>query len=205
MFDRISAPRLSAFAISAVFAPRPRLGYASPDVPPISASRLSDLQRIADDARVEIVDILTGIGHEHRGHPGASLSIVDIVTALYFEILRIDPARPDWADRDRFVLSKGHGCLALYVALARRGFFDPVHLRTYRAVGSMLQGHPDMRRTPGIDMTSGSLGHGLSAGVGLALDAQARRLARARGVLLGDGELQEGLVWEGAMAAANMR
>jgi transketolase len=164
--------------------------------------RLHDLHEESTAIRREIVDVLTDLGHEHRGHPGASLSIVEIITALYFEILRVDPARPDWPDRDRFVLSKGHGCLALYVALARRGFFDPRHLRTFRSVDSILQGHPDMRRTPGIDMTSGSLGHGLSAVVGMALDLRQRGSDARVCVLVGDGELQEGLIWEGAMAAA---
>jgi transketolase len=169
------------------------------------AKRVHDLQHIAESLRREIVDVLADIGHDHRGHPGGALSIADIVTALYFHVMRIDPTRPDWADRDRFMLSKGHGCMALYVALARRGYFDPSHLRTFRAVNSILQGHPDMRRTPGVDMTSGSLGHGVSAAAGIALDLRARRSPAHVYVLLGDGELQEGLVWEGAMAAAKYR
>jgi transketolase len=168
----------------------------------VSESRIAALDGIAADIRWDIIDALEHAGHEHRGHPGASLSIVDLITALYFDVMRIDPARPGWPDRDRFVLSKGHGCMALYAALARRGFFDPRHLRTFRRAGSILQGHPDMRKTPGVDMTSGSLGHGLSAGVGLALDARARGSASRTFIILGDGELQEGLVWEGAMAAA---
>lgn len=170
-----------------------------PHVPP---SRIAVLDGIAAEIRRDVVSALEHAGHEHRGHPGAALSIVDLVTALYFEVMRVDPERPDWPDRDRFVLSKGHGCMALYAALARRGFFDPQHLRTFRRAGSILQGHPDMRKTPGVDMTSGSLGHGLSAGVGLALDARARGSGSRTFVILGDGELQEGLVWEGAMAAA---
>jgi transketolase len=171
--------------------------------PPLTpTSRIAALDGIAAGIRRDVIDALEHAGHEHRGHPGASLSIVDLIAALYFDVMRIDPARPDWPDRDRFVLSKGHGCMALYAALARRGFFDPRHLRTFRRAGSILQGHPDMRKTPGVDMTSGSLGHGLSAGVGLALDARARGSASRTFVLLGDGELQEGLVWEGAMAAA---
>jgi transketolase len=149
-----------------------------------------------------VVRALAHAGHEHRGHPGASLSIVDLLTALYFEVMRVDPARPEWPERDRLVLSKGHGCIALYAALAHRGFFDREHLWTFRRAGSILQGHPDMRKTPGVDMTSGSLGHGLSAGVGLALAARARRGRSRTYVVLGDGELQEGLVWEAAMAAA---
>jgi transketolase len=171
----------------------------------LSAARVQRLQRTAERVRREIVDVLADIGHDHRGHPGAALSITDIVTALYFDVMRIDPARPDWRDRDRFVLSKGHGCMALYVALARRGYFDAGHLRSFRAVDSILQGHPDMRRTPGVDMTSGSLGHGVSAAVGIALDLRARRSPAHVYVVLGDGELQEGLIWEGAMAAAKYR
>lgn len=163
------------------------------------------LDAIARDIRADVIDALSAIGHEHRGHPGASLSIVDIVTALYFDVMRVDPAAPADPDRDRFVLSKGHGCMALYAALARRGFFDRAHLRTFRHVDSLLQGHPDMRKTPGIDMTSGSLGHGLPAAVGMALDARMRDSPSITYVLLGDGELQEGLVWEGAMAAAKYR
>jgi transketolase len=170
-----------------------------------SALRLRDLAALAAAIREETVQLLADIGHEHRGHPGAALSIVDIVTALYFEVMSIDPSRPDWPDRDRFVLSKGHGCASLYVALACRGYFGAQHLRTFRSVDSILQGHPDMRKTPGVDMTTGSLGHGVSAGVGLALDARQRRSPSRTYVVLGDGELQEGLIWEGAMAAAKYR
>jgi transketolase len=170
--------------------------------PSLAPARLRDLEAVAAGIRADVLEALEQVGHEHRGHPGSTLSIVEIVTALYFEVLAVDPARPDWPDRDRFVLSKGHGCLALYSALARRGFFDRSHLRTFRSVDSLLQGHPDMRRTPGIDWTSGSLGHGVSAGVGLALDLRARGSHARVTVLVGDGEQQEGLVWEGAMAAA---
>jgi transketolase len=170
--------------------------------PRVSRSRIAALDGIAAAIRRDVVGALEHAGHDHRGHPGAALSIVDLVTALYFDVMRVDPARPDWPDRDRFVLSKGHGCMALYAALARRGFFERHHLWTFRRVDSILQGHPDMRKTPGVDMTSGSLGHGVSAGVGLALDARARGSASRTFVLLGDGELQEGLVWEGAMAAS---
>jgi len=168
----------------------------------VPANRVGELDALAAAIRRETVQILGDIGHEHRGHPGAALSIVDIITALYYEVMRIDPSSPAWMDRDRFVLSKGHGCMSLYVTLARLGYFAPHHLRTFRSVDSILQGHPDMRKTPGIDMTSGSLGHGLSAGVGIALEARTRRSTARTYVVLGDGELQEGLIWEGAMAAA---
>lgn len=163
---------------------------------------MSRLDDIAAAIRRDTIDALTTIGHDHRGHPGASLSIIEILTALYFDVMRIDPAAPRDPDRDRFVLSKGHGCMALYAALARRGYFDRAHLATFRHADSLLQGHPDMRKTPGVDMTSGSLGHGLSAAVGMALDARMRGSSSVTYVVLGDGELQEGLVWEAAMAAA---
>ena len=163
---------------------------------------MAGLADIAAAIRRDTIDALTAIGHEHRGHPGAALSIVEILTALYFDVMQIDPASPRDPDRDRFVLSKGHGCMALYATLARRGYFDPAHLVTFRHVDSLLQGHPDMGRTPGVDMTSGSLGHGVSAAVGMALDARMRGSESITYVLLGDGELQEGLIWEGAMAAA---
>lgn len=139
------------------------------------------------------------------GHPGGSLSEAEIISVLYFQHLRVDPARPDWEERDRFILSKGHGCPTLYAALAERGFFPQEELKRLRKYGSILQGHPDMKRAPGIDISTGSLGQGLSAGVGMALGA--RCLERNIGiyVLLGCGELQEGQVWEAAMAAAHYR
>lgn len=168
----------------------------------ITSRRAVELETIAQNIRSDIVATLGVLGEEHRGHPGPSLSIVDLVTALYYEILRVDPAHPEWPERDRFVLSKGHGCLAVYVALARRGFFSPQHLPTFRSIDSMLQGHPDMSRTPGIDMTSGSLGNGLSAGVGMALGRRSFRNQSHVYVLMGDGELQEGIVWEAAMTAS---
>jgi transketolase len=168
----------------------------------MSSSRVIELETIAQNIRSGIVATLGVLGEEHRGHPGPSLSIVDIVTALYYEILRVDPAHPQCPERDRFVLSKGHGCLAVYVALARCGYFSPQHLPTFRSIDSMLQGHPDMRRTPGIDMTSGSLGNGLSAGIGIALGSRSLRHHSQVYVLVGDGELQEGIVWEAAMAAS---
>jgi len=170
--------------------------------PQIDGERIARLERLAQRLRSDVLRVLTAIGHPHRGHPGSCLSIADIVTALYFDVLRIDPAAPGWPDRDRLVLSKGHGCLAVYAALAERGFFDRSHLLSFRSVDSMLQGHPDMRRTPGIDMTSGSLGNGLSAAVGLALAVRRDGKDSNVFVIAGDGELQEGVIWEGAMAAA---
>lgn len=167
---------------------------------PVTAETLAD---IAGEIRRDVLRVLSGLGESRRGHPGSSLSIIELVTALYFSELRVDPRNPAWNSRDRFVLSKGHGALAVYVALARRGFFDPAHLSSFRHVNALLQGHPDLTRTPGIDMTTGSLGNGVSAAVGMALSLRlvSRRDARVY-VIAGDGELQEGLVWEAAMAAS---
>lgn len=146
-------------------------------------------------------DVITMVHQAGAGHPGGSLSAIELITALYFHILNIDPARPRWENRDRFVLSKGHSCPALYAALARRGFFSTEELLTLRQYHSILQGHPDMNKTPGVDMTTGSLGNGLSIGVGMALSAKLHNQDYFTYVLLGDGELQEGMVWEAAMAA----
>jgi transketolase len=163
---------------------------------------MEDLESTARRIRCDIVKMIHEAG---SGHPGAALSCVEIVTALYFEVMRLDPARPDWRERDRFILSKGHACPVLYAALARRGFFPVEELSTLRQINSRLQGHPDMIKTPGVDMTSGSLGNGLSCGVGMALAARMDRLPSRVYVLLGDGEVQEGVVWEGAMTAAHYK
>lgn len=158
--------------------------------------------RLRRQAQVIRRDILTMIHAARSGHPGGSLSAADIVTALYFQVLRLDPAHPDWPERDRFILSKGHACPVWYACLAERGYFPVEELLTLRALGGRLQGHPDMRKTPGIDMTTGSLGQGLSAGLGVALGVRlARRDARVY-VMLGDGELNEGQIWEAALCAA---
>lgn len=148
-------------------------------------------------------DIIRMIHKAGAGHPGGSLSSVEMITALYFHILNIDPANPHWPDRDRFILSKGHGCPALYAALAHRGYFPISELNSLRQYHSILQGHPDMNKTPGIDMTAGSLGNGLSIGVGMALSALRHGQNYRTYVMLGDGELQEGMVWEAAMAAGH--
>ena len=146
-------------------------------------------------------DIVRMIYRAKAGHPGGSLSAADIITALYFHVMDIDPENPDRPDRDRFILSKGHSCPALYAALAERGFFDKSELDTLRVYHSMLQGHPDMNKVPGLDMTAGSLGNGLSIGVGMALSARLHKQDYMTYVMLGDGECQEGMVWEAAMAA----
>jgi len=135
------------------------------------------------------------------GHPGGALSEADILAALYFSVLRIDPQNPHWPDRDRFILSKGHACAGLYAALALRGYFPIETLATFRRFGSILQGHPDMTKTPGVDMTTGPLGNGLGAGVGMALGARITGRKFRVFVLIGDGDAQEGCTWEASMLA----
>jgi len=160
---------------------------------------------LTEKARVLRRDVFTMIHECGDGHPGAALSIADLITALYFHVLRVDPKNPDWPERDRFILSKGHACPAYYAALARRGFFPVEWLPTLRRLGSPLQGHPVMNKTPGVDMTTGSLGHGIPIGAGMAA---AGRLAGRNYfvyVITGDGELNEGIVWEAAQSAAHMR
>jgi len=162
----------------------------------------SRVRAMANQLRRDIVAMTAAAG---SGHPGGSLSAADIVAALYFHIMRVDPAHPDWPDRDRFVLSKGHAAPVLYAALAACGYFPREELSRLRRLGAMLQGHPDMKGTPGVEMSTGSLGQGLSAAVGMALAARLDGRAARVYVLLGDGELQEGQVWEAAMAAAHYR
>jgi len=163
---------------------------------------VEDLKKMAATIRCDIIEMICTA---KAGHPGGSLSATDIVTALYFRLMRIDPANPSWPDRDRFILSKGHACPVWYSALAERGFFDKAHLGTLRRLGSILQGHPDMNKAPGIDMTTGSLGHGLSVGVGMALAGKLARKDYHVWVVIGDGESQEGSVWEAAMAGSKWR
>lgn len=163
-------------------------------------ANITQLESIARQIRCDIIRMVHAAG---SGHPGAALSTVEIVTALYFHAMNIDPAKPRMRERDRFILSKGHACPVHYAALARRGFFPVEELGTLRRIDSKLQGHPDMNKTPGVDMTSGSLGNGLSCGVGMALVAKLDKLPSRIYVVLGDGEIQEGTVWEGAMTAAH--
>jgi transketolase len=162
-----------------------------------------DVKRLEKQAIQTRTDVIHMIAKAGAGHPGGSLSASDILTALYFHILRVDPKNPQWPDRDRFILSKGHSCPALYSCLARRGFFDPEEMEHLREFGAILQGHPDMHKTPGIDISTGSLGNGLAVGVGMALSARLHHQDYMTYVLMGDGELQEGLVWEAAMAGAH--
>ena len=160
---------------------------------------LDDLRTIANRLRRDVIKMITFAG---SGHPGGSLSAADMMAALYFHELRIDPAHPDWPDRDRFILSKGHACPILYAALAERGYFPVDDLWGLRQASSHLQGHPDMRKTPGVEMTSGPLGSGLSAGLGMALGARITGQDFHTFVMLGEGDLQEGATWEAAMVAA---
>ncbi len=147
--------------------------------------------------------IIEGVHSAKSGHPGGSLSIAEILTYLYFKEMNIDPKDPKKADRDRFVLSKGHAAPALYAALADRGYFDKSLLTTLRHIGSILQGHPDMKHIPGVDMSTGSLGQGISAAVGMALSAKHFGDSYRVYAVLGDGEIEEGQVWEAAMFAGN--
>lgn len=147
--------------------------------------------------------VIEGVYNAKSGHPGGSLSISDVLTYLYFAKLNVDPKNPKWADRDRFVLSKGHCAPALYSVLAERGFFDKSELKSLRHIGAMLQGHPDMKGTPGIDMSTGSLGQGISAAAGMALGGKLSSASYKVYAILGDGEIEEGQVWEAAMFAAH--
>lgn len=163
---------------------------------------IARLESAAKEIRRHIIRMVAAAG---SGHPGGSLSAADIVTALYFHVLQIDPAQPSWPDRDRFVLSKGHAAPLLYSALAARGYFPVEELLTLRKLGSRLQGHPDMKSLPGLEMSTGSLGQGLSAANGMALAAKLDGRDYRVYALLGDGETQEGMVWEAAMAAVHYK
>lgn len=159
--------------------------------------------RLTETARQVRAGILRGVYHAASGHPGGSLSAADILTYLYFEEMRVRPDDPKWEDRDRFVLSKGHSAPALYAALALRGFFPVEELDTLRQADARLQGHPDMKGTPGVDMSTGSLGLGISAACGMALSGKYRKKDYRVYAILGDGECEEGQVWEAAMFAAH--
>lgn len=157
-----------------------------------------ELQKMANEVRKGII---TGVHAAKAGHPGGSLSAADLFTYLYFEEMNVDPKNPQDPDRDRFVLSKGHTAPGLYATLAHKGYFPVEDLLTLRHIGSHLQGHPCMQHTPGLDMSSGSLGQGISAAVGMALSAKLRNKSYRVYTLLGDGEIEEGQVWEAAMFA----
>ena len=161
-----------------------------------------ELQRIACMIRMGIIE---GVYHAKSGHPGGSLSIADLLAYLYFAKMRIDPKNPKWEDRDRLVLSKGHCAPALYAALAQRGYFPAEELKSLRHIGALLQGHPDMKHIPGVDMSSGSLGQGISAACGMALSGRLSHKEYRVYAVLGDGEIEEGQVWEAAMFAGNKK
>ncbi|MDO4622233.1 MAG: transketolase [Eubacteriales bacterium] len=150
-------------------------------------------------------DILTMVYNAQSGHPGGSLSCTDILYALYYEKMNIDPKNPNKEDRDRFILSKGHAAPALYAVLANKGYFPKEDLAGFRQMGSHLQGHPDKNKTPGVDMNTGSLGQGISIACGMAIAAKYKKETYQVYTLVGDGEIQEGMVWEAAMAAAHYK
>jgi transketolase len=161
----------------------------------------AQLAAIATECRVQIIRMIT---HAGSGHPGGSLSVIDLVTTLYFERMRHDPRRPDWPDRDRLILSKGHAVPAVYAAMARAGYFPEERLITLRKLGSPLQGHPDRMALPGMEAATGSLGQGLSVALGMALGLKSTGSPGRVYCILGDGEMQEGQVWEAAMAAPEL-
>ena len=160
---------------------------------------IADLSARAYAYRAEVLRMVYG---RKSGHIGGAFSIAEILTALYFHQMRIDPAAPGWQDRDRLVFSKGHACAMLYTVLAHRGFFPVEELSTFRALDSRLQGHPEPARTPGVEVVAGPLGHGVAIGAGMALGARLARSRRKTYVVLGDGELDSGVIWEGALVAA---
>ena len=165
-------------------------------------SSVKDLEKKTYEIRESIIKMLA---HANAWHAGPALSIVDILTVLYFSCMRYDPKDPGWKDRDRFILSKGHGCAALYAVLAEAGYFPKEELMRYRKPSSILEGHPNMATIPGVEMSTGCLGQGLSAGVGMALGGKLDTKMFRVFVVIGDGESQEGQIWEAAMAAAHYK
>jgi len=170
--------------------------------PEIDLKMVADLKEIARELRIVSLEM---IYRRQAGHPGGSLSAADIVACLFFNVLKIDPQNPAWENRDRFILSKGHASALLYAALAKKGFFPQADLLKWGDLDCHLQGHPDILKTPGVDMTSGILGHGIAIGAGLCLSGRAKGLDYRIYTLLGDGETQAGIVWEGAMVASKYK
>lgn len=168
----------------------------------LSNKEIERLRRIAKKLRMNVLKMVTNAG---SGHLGGSLSAAEIITALFFKKMRLNPKNPEWEDRDRFILSKGHACPIVYAALAELGYFPKEELFTLRKLGSRLQGHPDKQLTPGIEMSTGSLGQGLSVANGLALGLRLNRKKVKVYVLIGDGESQEGQIWEAAMTAGHYK
>jgi transketolase len=166
------------------------------------ARPIEELRELSAQARRLILESVHTAG---AGHVGGPLSAADLLVALYFDVLNIDPERPDWSERDRFILSKGHSSIGLYAVLALRGYFPLAELSTFDQIDSRLQGHPDMTKLPGLDMSTGSLGQGLSPGLGMALGSRLRKQTFHTWVMLGDGEIQEGQIWEAAFVASRYR
>jgi transketolase len=169
---------------------------------PYSIEKREQFKKLAKDIRLTVLKMIYEAG---SGHPSGSLSAVEVISTLYFDKMRVDPKNPDWVDRDRFVASKGHCAPTLYAVLAEKGFFTKTELSTFRRINSNLQGHPDMLKTPGVDMSTGSLGHGVSVGIGMALAGRLSQKDFYVYVLVGCGELNEGQIWEAAMAAAKYK
>lgn len=165
-------------------------------------SKYNDLKNSTKNMRINIIEMLN---ESQSGHPGGSLSACEILAALYLEEMNIDPKNPKWDDRDRFILSKGHAAPVLYAALVEKGYFPKEELNSLRKIDAMLQGHPDMKGTPGVDMTTGSLGQGLSAANGIALAGKVDKKDYRVYSLIGDGEVQEGIIWEAAMFAPHYK
>ena len=178
----------------------PGVNYLKEDI--MTSSEKKRLEITACKVRMGIIE---GTHAAKSGHPGGSLSAADVFTYLFFREMNVDPRNPQWEDRDRFVLSKGHTAPGMYAALAHRGFFPVEDLLTLRHIGSHLQGHPNMNTTPGVDMSTGSLGQGISAAAGMALAAKYQQKSNRVYTLLGDGEIQEGQVWEACMFAAHYK
>ena len=168
----------------------------------ITENDIKDLKQISNNIRKSIIE---EVYSAQSGHPGGSLSCADILTVLFFNQMNIDPSKKSDPNRDRFVLSKGHACAALYATLAHRGYFDKAELASFRKTGGILQGHPDMKNIPGIDMSSGSLGQGLSIANGMALSSKLDKKGFRVYCLVGDGEIEEGQIWEAAMTASNYK
>lgn len=166
---------------------------------------MKDIEMLKEKATEIRKSIITMINKSKSGHPGGSLSIADILSVLYFKEMNIDPKNPKNPNRDRLVLSKGHASAAIYAVLAEKGYFDKSILETFRAYGSILQGHPDMKKVPGVDMSTGSLGQGLSAANGMAQSAKISNQDYRTYVIMGDGEIQEGQIWEAAMTASHYK
>lgn len=165
----------------------------------LTDTKEAELRRIAKEIRRNVIKT---VFHAHAGHIGGPLSATDVLTALYFEVMNVNPQDPDWEERDRFVLSKGHSAIALYCTLAERGYFSKDELQTFDEINSRLQAHPDMTLLPGLDMSTGSLGQGISSSVGIALGAKMKNSAFHTYCMIGDGESQEGQVWEAADIAS---